>query len=254
MNRKNTKKDTTKLFKKEAKNRYISRSIEFSTIYFVLSVLLFISFDSFMPLWLVGVLIGLVSILLNFSFMIMTIYFIKREKHLNFIDFIFESNIYVINLLFLATMFSFLSNGKKTADNLNSVISLYSISWAICGISIAVFGIWMSISAKNLFSKSTSLEDEYTKFRSSIGLLFVFGSIVVNVLVQLAGVAIFLSDNPLKNYSFYIASIYVSAYSVTNVLLFLFIPLFRTIFENNIKNSSGILSVLYNQKNTKKDE
>lgn len=240
--------------KKEVERNYISRSIVFSIIYLILSFLLFVSFDSFMPHWLVCVLIGLVSVMINFTFMIMTIYFIKRKKYLRFIDFVFESNIYVINFLFIATMFSFLSNGSKTADNLNSIISLYSISWAICGISIAVFGIWMSVSGKNIFGKKESLEEKYTKFSSSIGLLFVFGSIVISVIVQLAGVAILLADNPMSNYSFYIATIYVSAYSVTNVLLFLFIPLFRTMFENNIKNGRGILSILHDHESSKEDK
>jgi len=149
---------------------------------------------------------------------------IQKEKALKFVNAFIASRMYVFILLSSITLCLSYIFKDSSIDDLNAIISLYSISWAIFGVSISVLGIWLSINYTSFFKKENTFSNDALKYHSAVGLIFVVASLIIDLLFLFEGVGFFSNGTAQQKSSIFIAMIYASANCLMNIITFLMIP------------------------------
>lgn len=148
-----------------------------------------------------------------------------------------------MNFLFLASIYFQFYFKNILIDDLNAAVSFYSISWAIFGIAITLFGVWLSINSAQLMDskQSDDFSKNHFKYNAIIGSIFTFASMIINLIILLSGVSYFSSGTYSGHSSYYIGLIYVSSYVILNMLTFLFMPTILEMAYNSTRFNKSLL-------------
>lgn len=239
------KNDIEKLIKEKekVKGRYKGQILYFSVAFSILSFFLILSFSKQINYIAIVVLLSLISIIFPIVVAFILCIFVKKEKHLKFINFFLCSDQYVLNFLFLASIYFQFYFKNILIDDLNAAVSFYSISWAIFGIAITLFGVWLSINSAQLMDskQSDDFSKNHFKYNAIIGSIFTFASMIINLIILLSGVSYFSSGTYSGHSSYYIGLIYVSSYVILNMLTFLFMPTILEMAYNSTRFNKSLL-------------
>ena len=153
------------------------------------------------------------------------------------------SDQYFLNFLFLTSIYFQFYFKNILIDDLNAAVSFYSISWAIFGIAITLFGVWLSINSAQLMDskQSDDFSKNHFKYNAIIGSIFTFASMIINLIILLSGVSYFSSGTYSGHSSYYIGLIYVSSYVILNMLTFLFMPTILEMAYNSTRFNKSLL-------------
>ena len=236
-------KDELIRMKNKIKRGYIWQVVFFSAAVAVLSSFLILSFSKQLHYILIAVLLILCSVFFPAAFLGILCFLIKKERKLKFINIFLCSYQYFLNLLFVVSLYFWFYNRETRIQDLGAIVSFYSISWAILGITITLFGVWLSLNSSRLMNRgeTDSYDTNSYKFNSIIGLVFTFASIVLNLVLLLSGLSYFALGTYAEHPSFYIGLVYVSSYTILNMTTFLFLPAIIKIAGNSSRFNKSLL-------------
>ena len=232
--------------KEKTKKRYKWQAAFFTVALSVLSFFFVLSFYEHIHYIAFIILLLIACILLPLTQFIIFFEFVKKEKHLKFVNFFLSSNQYILNLFLVLTIyFHFYFKTSETTD-LNAAIAYYSISWSIFGIAITLFGVWLSINSKQLLEskQSDDFNVNHYKYNATIGSIFTFISLIINLILLLSGVSYFSGDNYSSHSAYYIGLIYISSYFILNMMTSLFLPTILEMADNGFRSNKSLLEYL----------
>ena len=242
-NKQNNTIDSIEKIKNEYKKGYRTRAIFFcvflALINFILCSFVYKSFG------IEAAMISLATLVLVVptAYYFLLLLFLKKEKLLKVIDFIDDSYPYLLNFLLVLAIYISYSQQESTIEDLNTVISLYSVAWAIFGTSVATLGIWISVNSFFFSNEEKSEKLSSFKFKrfSVIGFVFISISLLINIILLLTAVSYLSNGTALLKYSFFVAIIYVSAHTVLDVIIFIFTPAVAQMCRNISKTDPNVI-------------
>ena len=165
---------------------------------------------------------------------------VTKEKLLKAINGFYCSNQFIINFLLGLLLWIFAYYQSKKIEDVNTLLTIYSISWAAFGISVTIIGVWFSINANLIFDLVK--RDDSPSFQKTflpVGTISVSLSVLLNLIILLFSVSHISNGTAIDNSSFFVAGLFVSAHTVLDVITFILVPVISsaifTIKNENIE-------------------
>lgn len=170
-------------------------------------------------------------------FLIFVSVLLKKEKLLKFVDWFDDFQIFILNSAAVFALYVSYYQGKPITEDLNAIIGLYSIAWAIFGISAATIGVWLSINTSLLFTDSGSTPSfSFNQKRFYlVGFIFVSLGLLANIFFLLNAISFFSNGIASTKSTYFIAIIFLSSHTLIDVLIFLLVPAIKS-FASTFKN------------------